>query len=514
MGKEEDYFFYYKKYERLNIDNIVNNFKLLAKWTILKALVKSTIRNSVSEYDRFAYEKIKASSRYSKLLERISSSYSREEYPLLANRSKDYFEIELQEVHYFEVINIDEFENFRKKILQLFFDEKKEFNVDSYSQLKERLSQVKDDMNSITWGSLYFESFSGNANGTYIKCVEVSTIKTRESFFILRIKILPSDEFAELLKVIVSQPDSLGEQPIFNKLRKIIKSRKFIIGHSIIQSVRNRNIGNLLSDLKYQVYENVIKEFQGIFANNSSQYVPSIEVFEVLNMDGFQKDVFIQRYFDSDGPYTNDEGRLLVYLNNRFNRQSIKVVKENKNYLEHDLINTLAFPVALNAVLTEYKFRLDGVKRRVYDFAHENSSRIKLLFIPIFFKYLKLKSALTLLLFNLQRVQEEFDEMSFRVFLDNEVDLRRFKKRTTSGNELLLRQSIESTLNSKITTLNREIKNANSTFKLIEEINLFKTTVFLQIASIFIAVVALLSNAHYIKTTIHHMLSLLINRYR
>lgn len=329
-------------------------------------------------------------------------------------------DISLKEVNYFEALEIDDFDKYKNRLVSKFHKHQSFISPDDKEKLKQTLSEVKEQFNSISWGGLSYLNFSKKTAKSHdlFSTVTVSYIKTYESYFILKIKVKPSEKFNKIFKKIVSQTDVGASVRRYNSYRNIIRTKKFSNGESIIMSLKSDNISNLLSDLNYQIKQNLTKHFSGYFhAIKVSPVLPSIEHYEVPSMANFDKDADLKRKFETNlnEHYLIPDKGINIYMpdSSYHKRTLIKIVKETghgkrqaseHNLTDYDwletksLIDSLSFPCVFQGILEGQFNKLNKLKREIYDFVRDTN---KSSFYNSFFffmnnrRYAKLKQTLT-----------------------------------------------------------------------------------------------------------------------
>lgn len=428
----------------------------------------------------------------------------------------NYTDIDLNELHFFEVIEIDNFDRYQQKVISKFAKQKIFFTSSEHKDLKENLSKVKDDLDTISTGGLFSLNFKKkeNKDSNLIDFVQVSYIKTNESYFMLRIEVTPSKKFKSIFRKILNQDDSSNSIIYFKPLLEILKTKRFISHENFVTSIKCHSIQNLISDINEQVKLNVTKHLKGIFhEGTSSKYLPCIEYYEVGNIDEFHKDSNLNFNFDRgfDGPFKSKDNEIEVYLSDlrREKISNIQVVKKKEHgkrkgegnditdYAKLEtyyLLKSFAFPCVFKAILHENRIKLNKLKRDIYDFIGDSSKKSKFRFLFFFIrnrKYIELKLKLTQVILTLKRFESEFSKQEL-IFYTSDFQLAEFKATTPRPDSNNLLEKIINNFEFQIKQLDKKTKDANEVFKSIEELNSYRTNLLLQIISIFIGLLALL----------------------
>jgi hypothetical protein len=427
----------------------------------------------------------------------------------------NYVAIDLTELHFFEVIEIDNFDRYQQKVISKFAKQKIFYTSSGHKDLKENLSKVKDDLDIISTGGLFSLNFkkNENKNSDLIDFVEVSYIKTNESYFMLRIEVSPSIHFKSIFRNILEQDDSSNSIIHFKPFFEIFKTKRFISHENFVTSTKCQSIQNLISDINEQVKLNVTRHLKGIFHDSSSsRFLPCIEYFEVEEIEDFHKDSNLRFYFDRgfDGPFKSPDSEIEVYLSDLRKEKisNIQVVKKKghgkkkgegndmTDYAKLEtyyLLKSLAFPCVFKAILHENRIKLNKLKRDIYDFIGDSSKNRKLRFIFFFIsnrKYIELKVKLTQVILTLKRFESEFSKQEL-AFYTSDFQLIDFKATTPIPDSTNLLEKIIKNFEYQIKQLDKKTKDANEVFKSIEELNSYRTNLLLQVISIFIGLLAL-----------------------
>lgn len=504
MQKNPSMYLYSKNYKNLTTKESINQHIYNFKRKLLIKMSNSFWKKRLDHFDMYS---LKSSFSENNLLTKSNDIFSK---PTI-----NYTNIELAELHFFEVIEIDNFDIYQRKVISKFAKEKIFFSSSEHNNLKENLSKVKDNLDVISTGALFSLDFRKKEikNSNLIDFVDVSYIKTKEAYFILRIEVTPNNQFKSIFQNIICQEDCSFSIIHFNSFLEILKTKRFISHENFITSMKCQSIQNLISDLNEQVKFNVTRHLKGIFHESTlSKYLPSIEYYEVENIIDFHKDSNLSFNFDRgfDGPFKSSDNEIEVYLSD-FNEEkvsNIQVVKKKghgkKNAQENDmtdyakletyfLLNSLAFPCVFKAILQENKIKLNKLKRDIYDFIGDSSKTSKLRLIFFFInnrKYIQLKVKLTQVILTLNRFKSEFSKREF-IFYTNHFQLSEFKATNPRQDSNNLLDNIINSFEFQIERLDNKTKDANNVFKSIEELNSYRTNLLLQIISIFIGLLAL-----------------------
>jgi hypothetical protein len=178
------------------------------------------------------------------------------------------------------------------------------------------------------------------------------------------------------------------------------------------------------------------------------------------------------------------------------------------------LMQSVSFPFILDSILREQANNLKKLKRRVYDYIHSSAAHKffrKILFLKFNREYSSLKFDLARSIGLFKRFEEEFSGRHWRSFT-RDVSLELFKRMNISGND---RDNETSDLESHYTTslkwrieeLNRRIQILQEIFRPIEDLNIYRSNMWLQSISIFLAIIAIILTFDKVVRVITEMLS-------
>jgi hypothetical protein len=435
--------------------------------------------------------------------------------------------LNLTQIHYFEVLEIDNFEKYKNRIISRFSSKQAFFSAGTKNDLKRSLSEVKNNLDVTSRGGLFTINFSklNSKNSDLINSVQSYYIKTTESYFIIQIAVYPSKKFFDLYTNIMNQKDTGLSLPHFNSMVTILKTGKWHSHQTMLMSLKIHNLNNLLSELNEQVRINITKYFKGFFHGNKiNSKLPSIQYFETNNISLLQSKKGLYSYFYPNirGHYSLEDKQVEIFLfNHKEDETIIRVLKQkghgtrqkdshdltNYDNLEtYDLLRSLAFPCAFDANLLEQNKKLNKLKRDIYDFVKysENTNALKGIFLLTHNqKYLKLKQTLTQVILNTKRFETEFTKNSI-YFLTNEFRLDSFKPQFDSGVSKNLLAYIINNFMERIKDLESRIKSTNEVFKSMEELNAYRTNLLLQGASLFIALLAFIFAFDKVKAILQY----------
>lgn len=483
--------------------------------SVIKLAIKTRLFKKLNVEGKYLFDKSKIR------LYSASRSAFNEEIPELINYTK----IKLNTIHFYEVLEIDEFEKFEKHILKLVkskANRKASFFISSTSvgNTKKSLASIKTSFDTITFGHFFSLNFKDNSNPEYalLDHLTFSYIKTHESYFIINLEIKPSALFHEYFKKIVSGEAGFIDYPYYNNIISILKG-KWAQKYWTMGYVKGGNMENLFKDLNYQAQNFLRDNFRGIFLKASKKYyLPSIETFIVTNLDEFNKDRGLGEYFESrqNQIFTDEKKETEIIFpqsdKDAYHHNSIKIIfqkpentKEESSGLEYgaerEFMQSLATPWILINILNLYWDNIASLKRKVYDFIKRNSKKNWINRVFRLFKIrriIQLKYDLAKYRVIFTRFENEFNPEKLSIYT-HRGELSEFRQKGSDKPEKNLHNYFQNRVKFPLTRLDKEIKIINENFTRIEEINSFRTNLFLQYASILLSLLALIFTFDKVK---------------
>lgn len=511
-------FLYRKRYysswkEKLQEKSLKNKIQLQKKLSKNKYTSKL-----IDNYEVYALSKTKWLGKYH--IDDIFNLPESERY--------NYTDIKLKELIYFEAIDIDNFDSIENKLISKFSNKQRGVFDISDEELKNKLSKIKNSFDTISNGKLFSINFKKvkSEKSDLISFANLSYTKTNESYFILKITIFPSEKFEKIFKKIICDDFTALRVPHYLPYLSILKKRRFIKHESFISNLKAHNLRLLLNDLNFQIKNNITKHINGYFhASRYSNSLPCIEYYEVEDINDMKKDTKLQDIFETDynnHHYALNDNKVEIYLSDNYRRDQtlIQILKEKGHGGKSDvspkdatdysdietycLLDSLSFPCVFQGILNEQLNNHNKLKREIYDFG-KNVNKPSLFNRFFFFrhnrKYIKLKQRLSQILISIKRYESEFTNQRIALYT-REFDLRSFVKfshQNTKTTENLL-QVIVRDFNFQIKDLDSKTKGTNEIFKTIEELNSYRTNLFLQLISLIIGILAFVFTFNKIKT--------------
>jgi len=427
-----------------------------------------------------------------------------------------YSGIRLKEISFFEVIEIDDFNKFRRTLLSKFGNSSGVLGIDRKEELQKKLFDLENKFDNISWGRLFSVNYKkeSNENNDLIDYIDCNYIKTNESYFIIRFDIRLSEKANSIIEKIIKQKDTGLSFPNYNSYPKILQRKRFYYQESFLSSLKAYNIQNFISDLSTQLKNNVTKYFNGYFHKSDIfNILPSIHLYEVDDMNEFNLDKELKSlYRSSFGKYySSEDEQIEIHFSDSWNNSEelIEVFKKkghgnnetNKSDLSdydrlenHFLISSLSFPCVFSAILRKQVHKLNVLKRQIYDQIKISGNRYILkhfFLLGMNNKYLQLKHKSIQILLTIKRFEDEFSDRNLQLYTDGDISLKDFIAHNARENEEknLLSYYVKS-FRYQISRLDKKTKSLNEVFKSLEEFNSYKTNFLLQLFSITIAILA------------------------
>jgi len=240
--KSENYFYYNKKHKTKSEKREEYSYK------IKKKLFTFLLEN------KFLEKKLNVIDRHTKLRNdreiHISKNYYSDRI-ISKNQPENYKKLKLPYVSFFEVIEIDKFDNFKKNLISKFSSKHSGFGkeIRYKDELEKKLSKIKIDLDSSGFGKLINLNFKElkTKHSDYIDFLTISYIKTNESYFILHIEVKPSEKFKKIISKIFKSSETSLSTKHFHSFKNIFKHRLFTSYTSFKGSLTRENIDNLIS---------------------------------------------------------------------------------------------------------------------------------------------------------------------------------------------------------------------------------------------------------------------------
>lgn len=501
MNSEEEVLIYRQRFKKLTFrqrkDSLIDKFK----GNLLRVISSSRFKNKLEPYDRFTVNKRDKEPRQ-QFEERIK-----------------YRDINVHKIVFFEILEIDDFDSYKKILASKFVDEAPFKSERDKDKLRDNLDKIKGSLDSIHYGgNLYYLKFKDKSKADLLESVQLGYIKTLESYFILTIEVKPSLKFYEIFQSIIDSDDYNVETIQYHKLSTILKKWKFISHSNVYQSSISQSIHNLISDLNHQVKFHITDHLKGQFYK--SPLLPRIEYYHVDKIEDFEKDKLLKRFIGySRWSFKLDDNKIHISIPDfrADNDYFLRVLKEkghgtkqeqsstdltDYDWVEsHYLNQSLSLPCALGAVLSKHHLEVRGLKRRVYDYINESAKKgniKKIQFLKSSRGYINLKISLARNILLFKRFEEEFGKRTLRTFSDD-IKLSLFKRIKFGSNKTNEQEDLETvfqnSFNYQIENLNKQISTLEQVFRPIEEVSIYRTNFWLQITSIGIGILAIILTA-------------------
>lgn len=522
--KNREYFYYDKKHKNGLEKRDECSYELKKK--IISFLSRNKyLRDKLSPTDRhfeLSYEKETHLYRNHYINNHISK-----------NRPKNYRKLNLTHISFFEVIEIDKFDHFKKNLISKFSSKHSSFikEVRFKDKLEKKLSEIKINLDTSGFGkliSLDFEKIN-DSRSDYIDFLSISYIKTNESYFILHIDVKPSKKFNEISSKILGSSETSFFTQYFHSFKNILKHGVFTSYKSLNSSLIRENIDNLLSDLQFQIKYNILKPLNGYFSlSKFATSIPKIEHYTIEEFRKHKDENTLNYFFDLSDviQFTSRDELVDIYSNKKKN--TIYIIKDHehgkkdrtdKDYKDYErfqsyyLIKSMAFPCVFDSILSHEFLKLNHIKRKMYDFL-ENTSKWKSYKYLLLFKqnteYLTLKKEITKLNLITNRYKNEFNEGALTFLINYIGDISDYSysvKNQRKMSESNILSYYKKMFRNDIEYLTKKKDDINIVFKDIEELNSYKTNFILQIVSLIVGVLAFIFAFEKVKQLILSLLN-------
>ncbi len=517
-----EYYLYEKRYLSFSEKRLKSQINFKGK--ILEFLYKrDSLFKNYAHWERFILNRQKWLKRHHIFIE---DKLKREKY--------NYTEIELKNISFFEVIEIDDFDKFRKKLLSKFGDSTGVLGINRKEDVQEKLYNLENKFDNISWGDLFTINYksSNSRKNDFIESISCRFIKTYESYFIISFDIQLSEKAKEIMGKIFQQSDVGLSFPSYNSYLKIFKEKMFYNKTTFARSLKAFNYQNFISDLSSQVKNNVTHYFNGYFQKSKIfNVLPCTQLYEVADINQFKSDSNLaQLYRESFGKYYSlDDKQIEIHFPNtlNFEKEEILIFRQKghtndkmfgndlsdwDDFERFQLIRSLSFPCVFSGIIKEQNLKLNKLKREIYDQIKSsgNQTIIKHLFLlGSNNKYLKLKHKSIQIQLTINRFENDFTNENIKFYTEG-FSLEEFKPRNYKNLEEknLLEYFVES-FRFQINYLKEKTSSLNEIFKSLEEFNSYKTNFILQLFSIFIGVLAFIFAFDKTKEFIYDIVKLI-----
>lgn len=522
--KNKEYFYYDKKHKNTSEKRAEYSYKIKHKILAL-FLGKSYLKNKLNVIDR-----------HSELRNDRETHLYRNYYTdkiISKNQPKHYKKLKLTYISFFEVIEIDKFDQFKKTLISKFSSKHSGFGkeIRFKDELVKKLSKIKIDFNSSGFGKLISLDFKkiNNSRSDYIDYLTISYIKTNESYFILHIEVKPSEKFREVASKIFESSETSLSTRHFHSFKNILKHRLFTSYTSFKSSLVRENVDNLISDLQFQVNDNILKPLNGYFHSSKLSYqIPKIEHYTIKKLKKHKDKNSFHSFFNFSSivQFTSKDELVDIYSNKEKN--TIHIIKEEehgkkeitgKDYTDYDwlesyyLIQSMAFPCVFDSILNQEFSKLNHIKRKMYDFL-ENTSKWKFYkYFSLFHqntKYLNLKKEITKLNLITNRYKNEFNDRALNFLINHSSDVSEYtysSKNRRKINESNILSYYKEKFKNDIKYLTKKKDDINIVFKNIEELNSYRTNFILQIVSLIVGILAFIFTFEKVREFILSLLN-------
>ena len=432
------------------------------------------------------------------------------------SRPESYKQLKLPYISFLEVIEIDKFDHFKKNLISKFSSKHSGFGMDIRykEELKEKLSKIKIDLDTSGYGKLISLNFKKlkPKHSDLIDLVNISYLKTNESYFVLLIEITTSKKFKKIESNIFESPDTDLSIRHFNSVKNILKHRFFMAHTTFSGSLARKNIDNLIFDLEFQIKHNILRHLKGyFFTSNLSFSIPRIEHYTIKNFKNLKENNSLYSFLQisSKVQFTSPDELVDIYIDEENNK--VFIIKEEKHQLKENskndmsdydrlesyfLMQSMSFPCIFESILNEEFSRLNHIKRKMYDFL-ENTNKWSFYKSFLLFKqnncYLKLKKEITKLNLITNRYKNEFNKNSLNFLINHGYEINDFQysdKNWRKSKELNLSDYYIKKFTSQINHLSKKKEDVNDIFRNIEELNNYRTNFILQIVSLIVGILA------------------------
>lgn len=504
---ERKYFYYERNYK--NQAEKRRDLVLNLKQKIFSFLLNNT----------FFEKKLKPVDRFQKFKENEEVHIAKNYYSGRINPKwvpDKYETLKLPYLSFFEVIEIDKFDHFKKNLISKFSSKHSSFwrDIRYKEELVEKLSKIKIDLDTTGYGKLISLNFKklNPPHSDLIDFLHMSYLKTNESYFILHLEVNTSEKFKNFESKIFNSSETDVSIRHFHSVKNILKHWLFTGHTSFRGSLVRENIDNLISDLEFQIRYNILKPLKGNFNTSKlNSKIPRVEHYTIKNFKNLKENNALSSFFEYSSviQFASKDDLVDIYIERESNK--ISIIKEENHQMKANtegdrsdydklesyfLIQSMTFPCVFQSVLDEDFSKLNQIKRKMYDFL-ETSNQWRFYKTFLLFKhnldYLKLKKEITKLNLKTKRYNNEFHKSKLTFLLNHGIEINEYLYSKKNRRELInldLSSYYIENFTRQINHLTKKKEDINQIFKNIEELNNYRTNFILQIISLMVGILA------------------------
>ena len=307
--------------------------------------------------------------------------------------------LKVQKIEVLDIIELDHVNDILNYFDELFKTKtckdsawiKRDLTFSEQSELKKWIADSIDANGFVTYGRLFtIPNENRNENNDLYDSVEFKCYKTRDTYFLLKLEVSPSNKFHLLTEEIMETNIIPFDIPWLYPLKDLIKSKRLIRGAKAPIYPKEQAFQNLVDDLIFQIKKEYLNNFKG-FYSDSSKTNPFILIFNSKDQLSFS-DFRIGFGLFSTRPcdiYYNET--LHFYIINKTHYEKCKCLyvigdsdsfpdeyNQDKILIQIGLYNTLYPSWILLNYLRDLNTQITALRKNVYKFIHKNSSSFKL----------------------------------------------------------------------------------------------------------------------------------------
>lgn len=348
--------------------------------------------------------------------------------------SKD---LKVQKIEILDIIELDQIRDILNYFEALFKTKsckdstwiKRELTFSEQAEIKKWIADSIESYGFISYRGLFsIVNNQKDENNDLFDSVELKCYKTRDTYFLLKLEVTPSDKFHSLTKEMMDTNIIPLDIPWLFPFKDFVKHKRFIRGYKAPGYPKEQAFKVLVDDLIFQIKKEYLVNFDG-FYSNSLKTNPHIIIFNSKDQLSFE-DFKIGFGLFSTRPcdiYYNEA--LNFYIINRARYETINclyVIGDSDSFPDEFNQDKILINIALSQTLypswillnylKDLNSEITSLRKQVYNFIHKK--------YPRFNKQIKIQRKLSRMKILTTRINLEFTDDNIDHYINsNEFDL-------------------------------------------------------------------------------------------